>query len=194
MLRALLSLLGGIFTLIVTGLLFVALIAGGVIWMYGRDLPAHEELARYTPKTISRVYSGEGEIIDEFAVERRLFVPAEDIPDLVKKAFISAEDKNFYEHKGYDPMGIAKAALDAAQGGRLRGASTITQQVMKNFLLSSDRSVERKLKEILLAARVEQALSKEKILVHALSKEAADELASGEMAKSIPDEAAKGKG
>ena len=145
-------------------MLFVALIAGGVIWMYSADLPDHEELARYTPKTISRVYNPEGEIIDEFALERRLFIPAEDIPVLVKEAFISAEDKNFYEHKGYDPMGIASAALDAAQGGRLRGASTITQQVMKNFLLSSDRSIERKLKEIILAARVEQALDKEKIL------------------------------
>ncbi|RYH06958.1 penicillin-binding protein 1A [Tropicimonas sp. IMCC6043] len=164
MLRALFSFFGGIFTLIVTGMLFVALLAGGVIWMYSSDLPDHEELASYTPKTISRVYSGEGQIIDEFAVERRLFVPAEDIPDLVKQAFISAEDKNFYIHKGYDVAGIAKAALDAAQGGRLRGASTITQQVMKNFLLSSDRSVERKIKEIILAARVEQALDKEEIL------------------------------
>ena len=94
--------------------------------MYSRDLPAHEDLARYTPKTISRVYNVDGSIIDEFALERRLFVPAEDIPDLVKEAFISAEDKNFYEHKGYDLMGIASAVIDAAQGGRLRGASTIT--------------------------------------------------------------------
>ncbi|PRY26519.1 penicillin-binding protein 1A [Aliiruegeria haliotis] len=164
MIRAILRFLGGIFTLIVTGALLVALIAGGVIWMYSRDLPDHEELARYTPKTISRVYSTEGNIIDEFAAERRLFIPAEDIPDLVKEAFISAEDKHFYTHKGYDPMGIASAVVDAAQGGRLRGASTITQQVMKNFLLSSDRSIERKMKEILLAARVEQALDKEKIL------------------------------
>ncbi|SFB81636.1 penicillin-binding protein 1A [Tropicimonas isoalkanivorans] len=164
MLRALFSLLGGLFTLLVTGLLFVALIAGGVLWMYSRDLPNHEELALYAPKTISRVYSGEGQIIDEFAAERRIFVPAEDIPPLVKEAFFSAEDKNFYEHHGYDLAGIAKAAFDAAQGGRLRGASTITQQVMKNFLLSSDRSIERKMKEILLAARVEQALSKDKIL------------------------------
>ncbi|NDR56442.1 penicillin-binding protein 1A [Aliiruegeria sabulilitoris] len=164
MLRAILRFFGGIFTLIVTGMLFVALIAGGVIWMYSRDLPDHEDLARYTPKTISRVYNVDGSIIDEFALERRLFVPAEDVPDLVKQAFISAEDKNFYEHKGYDLMGIASAAFDAAQGGRLRGASTITQQVMKNFLLSSDRSIERKMKEIILAARVEQALDKEKIL------------------------------
>ncbi len=164
MLRALFSFFGGIFTLVVTGLLFAALMVGGVIWMYGSDLPDHEELARYTPKTISRVYSGEGQIIDEFAVERRLFVPASDIPKLVKEAFISAEDKNFYIHKGFDPISMVSAALDAAHGERLRGASTITQQVMKNFLLSSDRSIERKIKEILLAARVEQALDKEKIL------------------------------
>ncbi|WP_116130855.1 penicillin-binding protein 1A [Tropicimonas sp. IMCC34043] len=164
MLRAILSFFGGLFAIIVTGLLFVAFVVGGVIWMYNRDLPDHDDLVSYTPKTISRVYSGEGQIIDEFAVERRLFVPADDIPDLVKEAFISAEDKHFYTHKGYDLIGIAAAVKDAAQGGRLRGASTITQQVMKNFLLSSDRSIERKIKEILLAARVEQTLSKDKIL------------------------------
>jgi len=141
-----------------------ALALGAVFWMYGRDLPSHEALAQYTPPTISRIYSGQGRIIDEFAKERRLFTPIEDVPDLVKQAFISAEDKNFYNHKGYDVLGIIKAALDAARGGRLRGASTITQQVMKNFLLSADRSAERKVKELILAARLEQTLSKEKIL------------------------------
>ena len=164
MVRAILRVFGGLFAILVTGALFVAFVAGGVIWMYNRELPDHDELVSYTPKTISRVYSGEGQIIDEFAVERRLFVPAADIPDLVKEAFISAEDKHFYTHRGYDPISIASAVMDAAKGGRLRGASTITQQVMKNFLLSSDRSIERKIKEILLAARVEQTLSKEKIL------------------------------
>jgi len=164
MLRFVFSAVGAVFTLLTTGALFVALVAMAVLWMYGRELPDHEELVNYQPKTISRVYSVEGEIIDEFAVERRLFVPSTDIPDLVKQAFISAEDKNFYSHAGYDPMGMAAALVDAAQGGRLRGASTITQQVMKNFLLSGDRTVERKMKEIILAARVEQALSKEKIL------------------------------
>ena len=105
-----------------------------------RARPAnHETLARYTPPTISRIYSTEGRIIDEFARERRLFVPSGEIPDLVKAAFISAEDKNFYQHAGYDVRGIIGAVVEAARGGRLRGASTIPQQVVKNFLLSSDR-------------------------------------------------------
>ncbi|MEM0936686.1 MAG: PBP1A family penicillin-binding protein [Pseudomonadota bacterium] len=164
MIRFLLSAFGSLFTLLTTGALFVALVAMAVLWMYGRELPDHEELANYAPKTISRVYSVEGQIIDEFAVERRLFIASSDIPDLVKEAFISAEDKNFYTHAGYDPRGMVAAAVDAAQGEGLRGASTITQQVMKNFLLSGDRTIERKMKEIILAARVETALSKDKIL------------------------------
>jgi penicillin-binding protein 1A len=144
----------------------VALIVGAVLYMYGRDLPSYEVLAQYTPKTISRIYSGEGQIIDEFATERRLFTPAEEIPDIVKQAFISAEDKNFYTHQGFDAGGMMAAAYKAiASGGRdLRGASTITQQVMKNFLLDGSRSAERKIKEIILATRIEQAMSKEKIL------------------------------
>nr|WP_242533677.1 PBP1A family penicillin-binding protein [Salipiger bermudensis] len=143
-----------------------ALTVGAVIWIYGQDLPSHESLAQYTPPTISRIYSQEGRIIDEFAQERRLFTPADQIPDLVKEAFISAEDKNFYTHQGYDPRGIAAAVVDAvkSRGRDVRGASTITQQVMKNFLLDGDRRAERKIKEIILATRVEQALSKEKIL------------------------------
>ncbi|WP_370736661.1 penicillin-binding protein 1A [Jannaschia seosinensis] len=159
-----LSVIGGVFSAATLGVIVVALGIGGVLWMYGRDLPNHEQLSQYTPPTISRIYSGEGRLMDEFARERRLFAPAEEIPDLVKQAFISAEDKNFYLHAGYDPVGMVAAALDAAQGARLRGASTITQQVMKNFLLSSDRSAERKVKEIILASRVEEALSKEDIL------------------------------
>ena len=84
------------------GLAMMALVIGAVFHMYGRDLPSYEVLAQYTPKTISRIYNGEGQIIDEYAVERRLFTPAEEIPDIVKQAFISAEDKNFYNHAGYD--------------------------------------------------------------------------------------------
>ncbi|MGD9864487.1 MAG: penicillin-binding protein 1A, partial [Pseudodonghicola sp.] len=108
----------------------------------------------------------EGQLIDEFAQERRLFTPSDEIPDLVKQAFISAEDKNFYQHKGYDIRGIIAAGVEAirSRGKNVRGASTITQQVMKNFLLSGDRQAERKIKEIILASRVEQALSKEQIL------------------------------
>ncbi|WP_299605929.1 penicillin-binding protein 1A [uncultured Tateyamaria sp.] len=166
MFRFILSFFGGIFTTVTMGIAMVALSIGAIFWMYGRDLPSHESLAQYQPATISRIYSGEGQIIDEFAQERRLFAPAETIPDLVKQAFISAEDKNFYSHDGYDLRGIGAAAYDAvrSRGRDVRGASTITQQVMKNFLLSGDRQAERKIKEIILAARVEEALSKEKIL------------------------------
>ncbi len=164
MLRFIASFFGAIFSWITIGLVMFALVVGAIFWMYGRDLPNHEQLAQYAPPTISRIYSGEGRMMDEFARERRLFVPIEEVPDLVKQAFISAEDKNFYTHKGYDPRGMAAAALDALRGGRLRGASTITQQVMKNFLLSSDRSAERKIKELILASRLEDTLSKDKIL------------------------------
>lgn len=166
MIRFILSFFGAIFSLVTLGVFMVALTIGGVFWMYGRDLPSHESLAEYKPPTISRIYSGEGHLIDEFAKERRLFTPADEIPELVKQAFISAEDKNFYTHKGYDPRGIAAAAFEAVRtkGQTVRGASTITQQVMKNFLLSGDRQAERKIKEIILAAKLEQTLNKEQIL------------------------------
>ena len=148
------------------GILFAALTIGGIFYMYANDLPSHERLAQYTPPTISRIYNGEGRIIDEFAQERRLFVPIEDVPDLVKEAFISAEDKHFYTHKGYDVAGMIGAFRDAilSRGKNVRGASTITQQVMKNFLLSGDRTGERKIKEIILATRLEETLTKDKIL------------------------------
>lgn len=164
--RFILSFFGAIFTLLTLGIAGVALTIGAVFWMYGRDLPSHESLAQYKPPTISRIYSGEGQIIDEFARERRLFVPADTIPDLVKQAFISAEDKNFYTHGGYDTGGIAAAFFEAvkSRGKNVRGASTITQQVMKNFLLSGDRQIERKIKEIILASRLEETLDKERIL------------------------------
>lgn len=166
MFRMILSFFGGIFTTLTMSIGIVALTIGAVFWMYGRDLPSHESLASYTPPTISRIYSGQGRLIDEFAQERRLFAPANTIPALVKQAFISAEDKNFYEHDGYDLRGIGAAAVDAvkSRGRDVRGASTITQQVMKNFLLSGDRRAERKIKEIILAARLEETLDKEKIL------------------------------
>jgi penicillin-binding protein 1A len=160
------SFFGGIFTFVTMGVLTVALTIGAIFFAYSRDLPSHDSLAQYTPATISRIYSTEGRIIDEFAEERRLFVPIEDIPDLVVHAFISAEDKNFFTHQGYDPRGIAAAFVEAVRtrGRDLRGASTITQQVMKNFLLDGGRTIERKIKEIILAVRLEQTLNKEKIL------------------------------
>lgn len=166
MLRAIFSFFGTIFSWITLGLIFVALSIGAIFWSYGRDLPNHEQLAQYTPPTISRIYSGEGQMIDEFAHERRIFTPIEEIPEIVKWAFISAEDKNFYQHAGYDARGIAVAAFEAirSRGQNVRGASTITQQVMKNFLLSGDRTGERKIKELILATRIEETLPKDKIL------------------------------
>ncbi len=164
--RFILSFFGAIYTAITMSIIAFALTIGAVFWIYGRDLPSHDSLAQYQPPTISRIYSNEGKIIDEFARERRLFTPSEEIPDLIKQAFISAEDKNFYNHPGYDIRGIASAAVDAVSSGgsRVRGASTITQQVMKNFLLDGSRRAERKIKEIILATRIEDTLSKEKIL------------------------------
>lgn len=166
MTRAFLSFFGAIFSFVLMAGLFGALTVGGVVWVYTHDLPSTEQLANYSPPMISRIYSGEGQLIDEFARERRLFTPIEDIPPLLRQAFISAEDRNFYEHSGFDPVAMVAALRDAVlSGGRnLRGASTITQQVMKNFLLSSDRTGERKIREIILAWRVEQTLSKDEIL------------------------------
>lgn len=166
MLRLIASFLGGIFSTLTLGLVMAALAIGGVFYVYGRDLPSYEALAQYTPRTISRVYSGEGRIIDEFASERRLFTPAEEIPELVKHAFVSAEDQNFYSHPGFDPRALAAVAWEAvaSRGESIRGGSGITQQVMKNFLLDGSRSVERKVKELILAMRVEQVLTKEDIL------------------------------
>lgn len=166
MVRFIGSFFGALFTAITLGLLFGALSVGAIFYIYSTDLPSHESLAQYTPPTISRIYSGEGRIIDEFAQERRLFVAIEDMPKLVRDAFVSAEDKHFYTHKGYDVTGMIAAFRDAviSRGQNLRGASTITQQVMKNFLLDGSRSIERKIKEIILASRLEETLSKDKIL------------------------------
>ncbi|MGB3178825.1 MAG: PBP1A family penicillin-binding protein [Albidovulum sp.] len=166
MIRFFLSIFGGLFSWLVTGAVFAALTVGGIFWMYARDLPDHEFLQGYTPKTISRIYSGEGQLMDEFATERRIFAPISDIPDVVKWAFISAEDKNFFTHGGYDARGMAGAFYDAvrSRGKNVRGASTIPQQVAKNFLLGGERTAERKIKELILSTRLVETLSKDKIL------------------------------
>ena len=164
MLRTILNFFGFLFSWAVLGMIMGGMGLMALFWIYSHDLPNHEQLALYEPPTLSRIYSGRGLVMDEFARERRIFTPVDEIPDLVKFAFISAEDKNFYTHSGYDPLGILKALIDAARGGRLRGASTITQQVMKNFLLDGSRKLERKIKEIVLAARIENTLGKDDIL------------------------------
>lgn len=163
-LRVAASVAAALFSFASMGLLAAVAVGAAVVWTYSRDLPSYAQLSSYEPPTISRIFSTEGDLIDEFAKERRLFSPIEEIPAVVKQAVISAEDKNFYTHKGYDPVGMLKAAVDAARGGRLRGASTITQQVMKNFLLGSDRTIDRKIKEIVLAAKIERQFSKDEIL------------------------------
>ncbi len=139
--------------------------AAMVIWKYEKDLPDYTQLKNYEPPVMTRVHAGDGSVLAEYSRERRLYLPSSAIPALVKEAFISAEDKSFYTHNGVDPEGIVRAAVVMAQGGRhVQGASTITQQVAKNFLLTNERSFDRKIKEALLSFRIESAYSKEKIL------------------------------
>ncbi len=153
-----------LFSLMSIGIVIGLGAVAGVVWYYSRDLPSFERLANYHPPLISRVYARDGQPIAEYLKERRIFVPIDEFPSLMKNAVIAAEDQNFYSHPGFDLRGILSAALDYARGKRLRGASTLTQQVMKNFLLSSDREFERKIKEIILATRIEQVMSKDQIL------------------------------
>ena len=147
-------------------ILAVAGVIGG-IWYYGRDLPDYRALADYEPAMVSRVYAGNGLLVGEFADERRVFVPIEAIPKHVRLAFLAAEDKTFYEHPGIDLPGIANAVYINLRniGGNRRpvGASTITQQVAKNFLLSGEVSFTRKIKEMILAFRIERTFSKNQI-------------------------------
>jgi penicillin-binding protein 1A len=139
--------------------------AGLLVWKFERDLPDYTTLKDYEPPVMTRVHASDGSLIAEYARERRLYLPSAAIPALVKEAFISAEDKNFYSHAGVDPEGILRALFVFAQGDKhVQGASTITQQVAKNFLLTNERSFERKIREALLSFRIEGAYSKEKIL------------------------------
>ncbi len=139
--------------------------AAVLVWNYQQDLPDYTQLKNYEPPVMTRVHAGDGSLLAEYARERRLYLPSAAIPPLVKEAFISAEDKNFYTHNGVDPEGIGRALMVLVQGNkRAQGASTITQQVAKNFLLTNERSFDRKIREALLAFRIEAAYSKEKIL------------------------------
>jgi len=155
------------------GLVVLAVLAGGgAAWLayqrFSTGLPDVEGLLHYQPRVMSRVYAGDSRLLSELATERRIFVPYSAIPDLVKHAFISAEDQNFFVHRGVDPVAILRAAVTDAkqygQGKRPVGASTITQQVAKNMLLGNEVSLTRKVREALLAMRIEKTLSKERIL------------------------------
>ncbi|WP_084419143.1 penicillin-binding protein 1A [Henriciella litoralis] len=135
-----------------------------------RDLPSHKRLANYEPPITSRVHAGDGTLIAEFADEHRVFVPIESIPDHVVQAFVAAEDKKFFKHGGLDFVGIMRGAINSAKtklsgsGGNLQGGSTITQQVAKNMLLTRDQRIERKVKEAIIARRMEKAFTKDQIL------------------------------
>jgi penicillin-binding protein 1A len=142
-----------------------ACVAAFFVWKYQQDLPDYTQLRNYEPPVMTRVHASDGSILAEYSRERRLYLPGTAIPPLVKEAFISAEDKNFYKHNGVDPEGIVRAALILVQGSKhIQGASTITQQVAKNFLLGNERTFERKIREALLSFRIEAAYSKERIL------------------------------
>src|SRR6516162_9479826 len=140
----------------------------GLLWHFSKELPDYSQLQNYEPAVMTRVHAADGSLLAEYAKERRLYLPIQAIPKLVLNAFIAAEDKNFYEHNGIDVSGIARAFVAYVQnygsGRRPQGASTITQQVAKNFLLSNELSLSRKVKEALLAMKIERTLSKEKIL------------------------------
>ncbi|MBB3963946.1 penicillin-binding protein 1A [Rhizobium metallidurans] len=129
-----------------------------------KDLPDYAVLSSYEPPVTTRVHAGNGALMAEYAKERRLFIPIQAVPDRVKAAFLSAEDKNFYQHPGIDVTGFGRAVVAYLTGGPTQGGSTITQQVAKNFLLSSEQTMERKAKEAILSFRIEQAYSKDKIL------------------------------
>src|SRR4249919_1521999 len=140
----------------------------GLIWHFSKDLPDYSQLQDYEPPVMTRVHAADGSLLAEYAKERRLYLPIQAVPKLVINAFISAEDKNFYEHPGIDFTGMARAGMfylqNLGKGRRPQGASTITQQVAKNFLLTNEVSVDRKIKEALLALRIERTYSKDKIL------------------------------
>ncbi len=164
MLRFLLTVLGLLFLVAVVG----AAGSGYVLYRFGRDLPDYRQLADYEPPVMTRVHAGDGRLLAEFAVEKRVFVPIGAMPRRVVQAFLAAEDKNFYTHTGIDFLGVVRAvATNIKNLGRSRrpvGASTITQQVAKNFLLTNEVSWSRKIKEAILAFRIERAFSKDRIL------------------------------
>lgn len=157
------AVIGGLSGLVIGGI--------GILWVfltYGRDLPDYTQLADYEPPIVTHIHAGDGSLLTEFATEERIFVPIEVMPDNLRYAFISAEDKKFYSHFGLDVFGIARAALTNVRnvviGRRVVGASTISQQVARNFLLTNDVSLDRKIKEAILTLRIERAFDKDKIL------------------------------
>ena len=162
--KALKNLLVISFTILI--LTFFTIIS--ILWVYSNKLPDYKFLKNYKPPVSSKLYSGNGILVSDFSSEKRIFVPYEAIPNTIINSFLSAEDKNFFNHPGVDAKGIVRAVknniYNLINSKRLEGASTITQQVAKNFLLTNEVSFDRKIKEAILAFRIERALSKERIL------------------------------
>ena len=157
-----------IFILILSFGLLSGFLIIAVLWAFSNNLPDYKFLKSYKPPVSSKVYSGDGELVNDFSTEKRIFVPYNAISKKVVNSFLSAEDKNFYSHPGVDAKGVLRAIINnisnIISSKRLEGASTITQQVAKNFLLTNEVSINRKIKEAILAFRIERALSKERIL------------------------------
>ena len=157
-----------IFITFVSFLLVFSIVILGILWNFSNNIPDYKFLKNYKPPVSSKVYSGNGELVADFSQEKRIFVPYGSIPQNVINAFLSAEDKNFFSHPGVDAKGVLRAILNNIKNvmtsKRLEGASTITQQVAKNFLLTNEVSLNRKIKEAILAFRIERALTKERIL------------------------------
>jgi len=157
-----------ILLLLLNSVLFLGILILAVLWAFSNNLPDYKFLKNYKPPVSSKVYSGEGELVNDFSTEKRIFVPYKSIPKKVINSFLSAEDKNFFSHPGVDAKGVLRAIINNISNiltsKRLEGASTITQQVAKNFLLTNEVSLNRKLKEAILAFRIERALSKDRIL------------------------------
>src|ERR1700726_3379419 len=166
--KLVLRFLGFLFTVGTVLLLVGVAVVAGLILHYSKDLPDYSQLQNYEPPVMTRVHAADGSLLAEYAKERRLYLPIQAVPKLVINAFVAAEDKNFYQHPGVDIYGIARAGMlyieNYGTGRRPQGASTITQQVAKNFLLTNELSFQRKIKEALLALRIERTYSKQKIL------------------------------
>ena len=162
------SLIKNIFVVFASISLILLILILGILWNYSNNIPDYKFLKNYKPPVSSKVYSGDGDLVANFSTEKRIFVPFRSIPQNVINAFLSAEDKNFFSHPGVDAKGVLRAVINNIRNiltsRRLEGASTITQQVAKNFLLSNEVSLNRKIKEAILAFRIERALTKERIL------------------------------
>lgn len=156
---------------LITGVVGVVTVAATVFWAiihYGQDLPDYRQLANYEPAVVTRIHAGDGSLLREFSRKPRIFVPINAVPEKLIQAFLSAEDKNFYEHSGLDYMGMVRGNIrnvaSLIQGRPLQGGSTITQQVARTFLLTLEQRLDRKIKEMILTLRIERAFSKDHIL------------------------------